>query len=183
MVWGRLSPPAHARPPANWPGYPTQPGYIFFFLTGEPGIRAERMRKLCPVCESPFQSTTPAKFCSEACREARKEEGHSPLQRWAALLRVLDEERVPENDLLRRENYYFELIADGKCHYCQGPLSRTGFALDRLDNTKRHFCWNAIIPACGRCNSTRSDLYSFKQFSLFRPVLEKIRREETKEGR
>jgi hypothetical protein len=126
------------------------------------------MKKICPVCECTFQSKTSSKFCDEECREDRRLAGQSPRQRWTALLRVLDQERVPENDMLRHDSYYFELIADGEC-----------FALDRLDNTKPHFCWNAVIPACGRCNSTRSDLYTFKQFLLLRPGLQQIRQEET----
>jgi hypothetical protein len=137
-------------------------------------------KKLCPVCEDDFESTTSAKFCSDECREARRLEGQNPIQRHEALKRVLDKDRIPYTDLLWKFDFYSELIKDGMCLYCLGPLSRTGFALDRVDNEKPHFCWNAIIPACGRCNSTRSDLYTFEQMLILKPGLEQIRQEEKK---
>jgi hypothetical protein len=138
------------------------------------------MKKFCPFCGTEFQTTTSAKFCSESCRLYRKAEGLNPFQRHEILKRVLAKERIPDTDLLWKSDFYIELIADQKCLYCLGDLSPFGFALDRVDNTKPHFCHNATIPACGRCNSTRSDLYSFEQFLLLKPGLEKIRREENK---
>ncbi len=138
------------------------------------------MRKICPVCERTFESTTSAKFCDDECREVHQQEGQNPLQRHACLLRVLEKERIPFTDLLWKFDFYSELIKDGACLYCRGLLSRTGFALDRVDNEKPHFCWNAIIPACGRCNSTRSDLYTFEQMLILKPGLEQIRQSEIK---
>lgn len=136
------------------------------------------MVKICPVCEVPFESKTSAKFCSPECRETRRDEGQNPRQRHAALLRVLEKERISQTDMLYHENYYFALIAYGICFWCLGTLSRTGFALDRRDPSKPHSGDNAWIPACGRCNSTRSNLYTFEQFLLLKPGLEAIRRQE-----
>jgi hypothetical protein len=150
-------------------------------FAGEPAPRAERMKKICPVCERTFESKKSEKFCDDDCRETHRQQGHNPIQRHAALQRVLEKERIPYTDLLWKFDFYAELVKDGECLYCRGPLSRTGFALDRVDNSKPHFCWNAIIPACGRCNSTRSDLYTFEQMLILRPGLEQIMQLEKKE--
>ena len=67
---------------------------------------------------------------------------------------MLDKEHVDYSDKLWKQDFYFELIAEGECQYCFNPLSKTGHALDRIVNSLGHRCWN-VVPSCGMCNSIK----------------------------
>jgi uncharacterized Zn-finger protein len=112
------------------------------------------------------------KFCGDGCREEfKKTLAGTPEARHKVLLRVLEAECVPPSDMLYHPEFYFSLIVDNKCTYCDGPLSQTGHGLDRIKNPKGHRCFN-VLAACGWCNKIKGDdVLSFEEMIILRPLL------------
>jgi|SRR5579864_44058 len=94
--------------------------------------------------------------------------------RHAALRQVLRKERVPKKDLLWRLNFYSELIKDGLCHYCFGELNPTSHALDCMDNSLGHRCFN-IVPCCRNCNWIKMRDMTYKEMMQLSPALRRIK--------
>ena len=83
-------------------------------------------------------------------------------------------EKIPASDLLWRRSFYSGIVAEFKCHYCDGPLSDTGYGLDRISNVIGHLCFN-VVPCCGVCNSVKSNHFTYQEMRLLSPVLKRIR--------
>lgn len=58
---------------------------------------------------------------------------------------------------LTKEEYH-ELI-QRMCEYCQFPLNKSGYGLDRLDNTKGYDL-NNVVPCCKECNVARNSNFT-----------------------
>jgi 5-methylcytosine-specific restriction endonuclease McrA len=80
--------------------------------------------------------------------------------------------RYKGEDILSIEEFT-ELVDGEVCHYCGGPLSKHGIALDRMDNTKGHLAWNCV-PCCGRCNYTFGDYYTYAEKLLLAETIKLI---------
>jgi hypothetical protein len=95
--------------------------------------------------------------------------------RHCGLRKTMRGDGVPKLDLLWNFNFYVALIQDLECHYCLGPLNRTGGGLDRVDNNLGHLCYN-VVPCCRKCNSIKEDdiLYEEMMTTLV-PALRKLR--------
>jgi hypothetical protein len=154
--------------------------------------------KVCSKCREPLTdgNANPSILrkgsgCCRPCDSIRKKEQYSyrgyrysygAYKKWAKsanarhwwVKRKLRSEGVPESDLLWKLNFYTELISDGVCHYCGGTLSAGGHSLDRKENHEGHRCFN-VVPCCARCNSIKSDYFSYSEMQLLSPVLRKIR--------
>lgn len=105
----------------------------------------------------------------------------TPKGRLAVLKFWTQYEEIPDTDILRNINFYTELIRDNECHYCLGYLNVTGFALDRIDNSKGHVGFN-VVPCCKGCNQKKMHDTSYEEMMLLAPALREIRkrREELK---
>lgn len=57
---------------------------------------------------------------------------------------------------------YSDLVRSGECHYCKGTLSKTGYSLDRVDNSKSYTLDNCV-PCCRHCNMIKGDSLSYKE--------------------
>ena len=68
---------------------------------------------------------------------------------------------------------YKALVEGQSCHYCDGPLSKHGIAIDRMDNSKGHVVGNCV-PCCGRCNYTFGDYYSYEEKLMLAETIKKI---------
>lgn len=101
--------------------------------------------------------------------------------RHAALRVSLRQNRVPKHDLLWDINFYVQLIEDGKCHYCDGPLNPTSHALDCKNSKIGHRCFN-VVPCCRSCNWIKMKSMSYEEMMLLSPVLKQIQAERTKGG-
>jgi hypothetical protein len=88
---------------------------------------------------------------------------------------LLKKEKILSSDSLWSLNYYAELVKDNQCHYCLGPLSPTGHALDRVDNYQPHSCANVVV-SCWWCNERKSSDLSYDEMMLLVPALREIRR-------
>lgn len=55
----------------------------------------------------------------------------------------------------------FEIIKD-PCHYCHGPLNKTGSGLDRVDNS-RGYSMDNVLPCCKNCNRIKGDILSYEE--------------------
>lgn len=88
---------------------------------------------------------------------------------------VTRQEDVPDTDILRNEHFYTELIKDNECHYCLGPLAKTGIGLDRMDSNQAHLCFN-VVPCCWYCNTLKMHNTSYEEMWLLVPGLREIRR-------
>jgi|HubBroStandDraft_6_1064221.scaffolds.fasta_scaffold1037300_1 hypothetical protein len=132
----------------------------------------------CTQCGRGFEPAgTTSKTCSVECRYERiLERQGTPEFRHAQLVRRLEREKVPSTDLLYRFGFYASLIEANSCTYCEGPLSPTGHALDRIVNSKGHRCFN-VVPCCARCNSIKGDddNLTFEEMLILRPALIEIR--------
>jgi hypothetical protein len=143
------------------------------------------MEKTCPVCFARFDTATSQQICSEECRAVRLSERQSSIKaKFQNLERVLESEKVFWRDdrLIRSPKFYAGLLDWQECVWCGGPLSGSGHNLDRIDNSKPHYSWNVTV-ACGDCNRTRGDIFTFEEFTLLRDGLVEIRkRREAKSG-
>jgi hypothetical protein len=92
--------------------------------------------------------------------------------------RHVSKEDIPKTDLIWSCNFYMEIIKDGICHYCNGPLNSSGHGLDRVDNSLGHFCYN-VIPCCKHCNTIKGDHFSYDEMMKLVPVIREIRRLRT----
>lgn len=99
----------------------------------------------------------------------------TPRGRHTQVRQALRRERAPLSDALWSLNYYTEIIRDCVCHYCLGPLGVSGHALDRMDNTQPHVCWN-VVPSCWWCNERKKADLSYEEMMLLAPALREIRR-------
>lgn len=114
------------------------------------------------------------RICSDRCRDIRKRQSSGMVTtRHAALIRVLKSEQVPLADRLYSLNFYEALLLDG-CAYCKGPLSTSGHALDRIENSKGHRCFN-VAACCGFCNGIKGDRLTWDEMMILAPGLEEIR--------
>lgn len=95
--------------------------------------------------------------------------------RYTQVRELLKKERTPSSDSLWSLNYYAELIKDSQCHYCLGPLSPTGHALDRVDNSQSHVCHN-VVSCCWWCNERKKADLSYEEMMLLAPALREIRK-------
>ena len=121
------------------------------------------------------------KFCCEDCKvEYQGQMKASPNCRHAILLRILDKERVPKHDMLRHLEYY-DAVTAGNCIYCENPNSGSGHRLDRIDNSKGHFCWNVLAPVCSDCNGIRGNILTVEEMFKLRPALIEIRKDRESE--
>ena len=161
---------------------PVVPGHPIPIPTGNadtPRHRRERgaMKKVCKVCSNRFETSTSATICSDECRAERLAERQSCLDaKFANLERVLDAEKIFwMDDRLIRSQHFYEALMAWECIWCGCPLTGQGHNLDRVDNSKPHNSWN-VIPACGPCNQTRGNRYSFEEFALLREGLVAIRK-------
>jgi len=99
----------------------------------------------------------------------------TPRARHTQVKEALRKELIPATDPLWGLNYYAELIKDGICHYCLGPLNQSSHALDRMDNNSPHACWN-VVPSCWWCNERKKADLSYEEMMLLVPALREIRR-------
>ncbi len=53
---------------------------------------------------------------------------------------------------------YATLIASNECHYCNQPLPKMGYGLDRKNNEDRYDSKTAV-PCCTRCNRAFQDFF------------------------
>lgn len=99
----------------------------------------------------------------------------TPRGRHNQVKEALRKEGAPLSDALWSLNYYTEIIKDGTCHYCLGPLNRSSHALDRMNNDRPHVCWN-VVPCCWWCNERKKADLSYEEMMLLAPALREIRR-------
>lgn len=50
----------------------------------------------------------------------------------------------------------WESVVSQPCHYCNGPLPRSGYGLDRKDNDGPYVPAN-VVPCCHSCNSRKKN--------------------------
>jgi len=86
--------------------------------------------------------------------------------------------KCPETDLAYED--YLKFVGKN-CTYCKVTLpwepfgeNNPGFWLDRMDNNKGHIKGN-LVTCCGTCNLTKRGHFSYAEFMLLAPILEKIR--------
>lgn len=84
-------------------------------------------------------------------------------------------EQIPQTDLIYSRHFYEELVRDGACHYCLGPLSPTGHGLDRINNSLSHSAFN-VVPCCKSCNQKKSYDTTYDEMMLLAPALREIRK-------
>lgn len=112
---------------------------------------------------------------AEARRASKRKTSRTIRGRYNHLRSRLKVDGVSDSDLLWRFNFYKELVADNRCHYCEGPLNKAGHSLDRMDNNKLHVCYN-VVPCCAFCNDRKGSVFSYNEMMLLAPALREIRR-------
>lgn len=71
---------------------------------------------------------------------------------------------------------FVQLVAHAKCHYCGGPLPRTGHGLDRK-NSKLSYSTKNCVPCCQPCNWIRGkDIVSYSEMLEVAKLLARLRR-------
>lgn len=84
---------------------------------------------------------------------------------------------------------FIDIITDAKCHYCNKELiynkytrdenlnyvSRA-YQLDRKNNDLGYTKEN-VVPCCWECNRLKSNIYTYKEFMRFSPILKEIQQE------
>jgi 5-methylcytosine-specific restriction endonuclease McrA len=100
--------------------------------------------------------------------------GREPRGRHQHLKKFLRNDGVSLLDPLWNLNFYTALIQDSECHYCLGPLSPTGHALDRKNSESGHEACN-VVPCCWPCNSIKGKYWEYEHMMLLAPKLRKSR--------
>jgi hypothetical protein len=93
--------------------------------------------------------------------------------RHNCLKHALRRDKISETDLLWNFNFYSALLEDNECHYCLGPLCKTGGALDRIENDAGHVCYN-VVPCCRKCNRIKGNDTSYEEMLLLVSALREI---------
>lgn len=76
---------------------------------------------------------------------------------------------------------YARLISN-PCYYCGMSLKdHYGSGLDRINNNKGYYK-NNVLPCCGNCNKTRSDIYTVKEMKIMINALLKYRNNKCWKG-
>lgn len=114
-------------------------------------------------------------------RKKSYEVGRQPRGRHVHLKKFLKREQIPATDPLWSLNFYTALIQDNECHYCLGPLSPTGHALDRKNSSKGHTAFNTVC-CCWFCNSVKGKYWEYEHMMLLAPKLRKLSRERLMAG-
>lgn len=71
------------------------------------------------------------------------------------------------------EQEYRTLLAENRCHYCDGPLGETGVGLDRTEN-ERYYSIENVVPCCGRCNRIKSNVFTFHEMKTLGGLIREI---------
>jgi 5-methylcytosine-specific restriction endonuclease McrA len=66
------------------------------------------------------------------------------------------------------------LLANGVCHYCDGPLNCTGSGLDRK-NSDLYYTLDNVVPCCSDCNLTFGDRYNYDEKLILAKDIKVIR--------
>jgi len=129
-------------------------------------------RRSCRLCRAPSAAAS-AKRWAKAHPDRIKEANR---RRWRtapeASLKAGAVRRGILWNLTRQQ--YRELVSDGVCYYCAGPLPMTG-GLDRLDNNAGYFA-NNCVPCCRVCNIVKNKFFTAAEMKRIGAVIEDIRR-------
>lgn len=68
---------------------------------------------------------------------------------------------------------YEVLLSSNSCHYCGGPLPKTGHGLDRVDSSKGYTKDNVVV-CCYGCNTLKMDRFSYLQFKILIDFVQKM---------
>jgi len=81
--------------------------------------------------------------------------------------------------LLTREEY--DALRLLSCHYCAGPLPKSGVGLDRKDNKGAYDTGN-VVPCCTACNLSRNTLCSPEEMLIVGRAIAAVWTERTAQG-
>ncbi|MGC3965862.1 MAG: hypothetical protein QM775_00365 [Pirellulales bacterium] len=147
-------------------------GKAYSYLLGE-------NEKYCGHCETVKPLSD---FHSNAANKSGK--GHHCKICWAKVAQVqmrrqrfnraraIAKKRGLEWSLSKAE--YEALVSQG-CYYCGFPINETGIGLDRLDNTRRIYVADNVVPCCGRCNQIKSDEFTPEEMRKIAILLNELR--------
>jgi 5-methylcytosine-specific restriction endonuclease McrA len=108
-------------------------------------------------------------------RDKARQIARQPNGRHTHLKNQLRREGILKSDPIWNLNFYAALISDNECHYCLGPLSPTGHALDRRDSGHGHEASN-VVPCCCPCNSIKGKYWEYQHMMLLAPKLRFLRK-------
>ena len=92
-------------------------------------------------------------------------------RRYKTLKHAAAKSRLPlEIDIYE----YQDLIEDGTCNYCGGPLSPTGHGLDKMDPYKGYTLDN-VVPCCYTCNMIKGRHFNYNQMLILIDFIKKMR--------
>lgn len=117
------------------------------------------------------------------CRKCQKKS--RPYEALYNIAKRTAKER--EIDFLIPYEDFLNFIKIKKCTYCDFTVHWSKFLKDRkkrfpkrsnLDrkNSKKPYTLKNCVICCWRCNMTKGDRFSYKQFLKFKPILKTIRR-------
>jgi len=101
------------------------------------------------------------KLCNRLYRKPNRERVYSVEHLYATLKRYALRRGIAMRLSFRR----FCVLRSYNCIYCTGPLPRTGYGIDRKDNSKAYTIENCV-PCCRVCNETNGKHLSFKEMML-----------------
>ena len=70
---------------------------------------------------------------------------------------------------------YARLLTDAVCFYCEGPLERFGYSLDRK-NSKKGYSVSNCVPCCRSCNEIKGRNLSWQEAKALIVCLKVLRR-------
>jgi 5-methylcytosine-specific restriction endonuclease McrA len=111
---------------------------------------------------------------AEKDRAKARQIARQPNGRHTHLKKMLRYENINKADPLWSLNYYSALIRDSECHYCLGPISPTGHALDRISSEGKHEACNVVL-CCWSCNSIKGKYWEYEHMMLLAPKLRRLR--------
>lgn len=97
----------------------------------------------------------------------------TPNRRYKKFIAHCKREQIPTDITFKQ---WQKIIEPNKCYYCFGILPIAGSGLDRKYPNMGYFKDN-VVPCCGICNKTKSNVYSHIEFTVMMNALIKFRKQ------
>lgn len=130
--------------------------------------QCNKCKKILPIITEFYEGKHEYR-CKECCRQRTKDTNRTLDGRFRSAQHIA-KRRKQEWSI--DKNQYSDFI-QRPCHYCGESLNETGTGLDRKNNINGYIYEN-VVSCCNRCNTTRSDNFSYEEMLILSETIKTI---------